>query len=64
MHRQLILGAVAFIALILGSPHLALAQTAEELAKQYNEAAMEQALETKHHFDLYGIHFEVDTATI
>jgi len=42
----------------------AAAQTAEELAAQYGRAAMEQALQTKQRYDLYGIHFAVDKATI
>ena len=41
-----------------------LAQTAEELEKQYGREAMQQALETKRHYDLYGIHFDFDRATI
>ena len=31
---------------------------------QYTMAAMEQALKTKQHYDLYGLRFEVDQATI
>jgi hypothetical protein len=42
----------------------ALAQTAEELEKQYGREAMWQALETKRRYDLYGIHFDLDKATI
>ena len=40
------------------------AQTADELAKQYNKEAMQQALQTRQRFDLYGLHFESDQATI
>ena len=40
------------------------AQTAEDLAKQYKKEAMEQALETKQQYNLYGLHFDVDKATI
>ena len=40
------------------------AQTADDLAKQYNIDAMEQALQTKERFDLYGLRFESDQATI
>ena len=40
------------------------AQTADDLAKQYKKEAMEQALQTKERFDLYGLHFESDKATI
>jgi outer membrane protein OmpA-like peptidoglycan-associated protein len=39
-------------------------KTAEELAQQYGREAVEHALETKRHYDLYGIHFDSDTATI
>ena len=42
----------------------ATAETAEELAQQYDRQAMEQALETKRRYDLYGIHFDFDKATI
>ena len=46
----------------LGVP--AWAQTADDLAKQYNIEAMEQALQTKQRFDLYGLHFDSDQSTI
>ena len=46
----------------LGIP--AWAQTADDLAKQYNISAMEQALQTKQSFDLYGLHFDSDQSTI
>ena len=36
------------------------AQTAADLEKNYSKEAMEQALQTKQHFDLYGLHFESD----
>ena len=39
-------------------------QTADELAAKYTSEAMEQALKTKQHYDLYGLHFEIDQATI
>ena len=51
------------LSLLLFSPSVS-AQTAEELEKQYGREAMEKALETKHVYDLYGIHFDVDKATI
>ena len=51
------------LSLLLLSPSVS-AQTAEELEKQYGREAMEKALETKHVYDLYGIHFDVDKATI
>jgi hypothetical protein len=40
------------------------AQTAEEQERSYRLEAMEQALQTKQHFDLYGVHFDSDMATI
>jgi hypothetical protein len=40
------------------------AQTAEEQEHSYNLQAMEQALQTKQQFDLYGLHFDSDKATI
>ena len=40
------------------------AQTADDLAKNYSKEAMEQALQTKQRFDLYGLHFESDQSAI
>ena len=40
------------------------AQTADDLAKNYSKQAMEQALQTKQRFDLYGLHFESDQSAI
>ena len=58
-----LLAAVALVAAAaLGVP--ALAQTADDLAKNYSKEAMEQALQTKQHFDLYGLHFESDQSAI
>jgi outer membrane protein OmpA-like peptidoglycan-associated protein len=51
------------LSLFLLSPSVS-AQTAEQLEKQYGREAMEKALETKRVYDLYGIHFDVDQATI
>ena len=51
------------LSLFLLSPSVS-AQTAEQLEKQYGREAMQKALETKHNYDLYGIHFDVDKATI
>ena len=39
-------------------------KTADELAQQYGRPAVEHALETKRHYDLYEIHFDFDKATI
>ena len=51
------------LSLFLLSPSVS-AQTAEQLEKQYGREAMQKALETKYNYDLYGIHFDVDKATI
>ena len=40
------------------------AQTADDLAKQYKMETMEQALQTKERYDLYGLHFASDQSTI
>ena len=40
------------------------AQTAEEQERNYNRQAMEQALQTKERFDLYGLHFDSNKAAI
>ena len=61
---------MAAIALALGlslsllSAPASAQKTAEELAQQYGREAVEHALETKRHYDLYGIHFDFDQATI
>src|SRR6187549_3592946 len=39
-------------------------QSAEDLEKQYNREKMEQALQTREHYDLYGIHFESDQSAL
>jgi hypothetical protein len=49
---------------ILLAPASASAQTAEELAKQYGREKMEQALQTRERYDLYGVHFDLDQATL
>ena len=40
------------------------AQTAEEQERSYRREAMEQALQTRDRYDLYGLHFDSDKATI
>ncbi len=40
------------------------AQTADDLAKQYKIETMEQALQTKEHYDLYGLRFASDQSTV
>jgi OmpA family len=58
---RLLLSAVAFMALCFSFADMAPAQTA---APAYSKDAMEQALATKHYYDLYGIHFDFDKAVI
>ena len=53
---------LAFGVAALGVP--AWAQTEEELAKQYKRETMEQALQTKDSYDLYGLRFASDQAAI
>jgi hypothetical protein len=40
------------------------AQTAEEQERSYRREAMEQALQTRERYNLYGLHFDSDKATI
>jgi hypothetical protein len=40
------------------------AQTAEEQERAYRRETMEQALQTRDSYDLYGLHFDSDKATI
>jgi outer membrane protein OmpA-like peptidoglycan-associated protein len=54
------LSAVALMALCFSFADMALAQT----TTAYSKEGMEQALATKHHYDLYGIHFDFDKAVI
>ena len=55
---------VSSAALLIIANAPARAQTAEEQARSYSRAVMEQALQTKERFDLYGLHFDSDSATI
>ena len=57
---RLLLSAVALMALCFSFADMAAAQT----ATAYSKEGMEQALATKHHYDLYGIHFDFDQAVI
>ena len=59
MHR-LMLSASVLVAMCFGLPEMARAQTAEA----YNKEAMTQALATKQYYDLYGILFDFEKATI
>ena len=58
------LGLVSSAALLIIANAPVRAQTAEEQARSYSRAVMEQALQTKERFDLYGLHFDSDSATI
>ena len=58
---------LAAVALAVGVAMLSVptwAQTADDLAKQYKMETMEQALQTKERYDLYGLHFATDQSTI
>ena len=57
---SLLLSAIAFTTLWFSFADMAFAQT----ATAYSQEGMEQALDTKHHYDLYGIHFDFDKAVI
>ena len=57
-------GLVSSVALLVFANGPSRAQTAEELESSYRREKMEQALQTKQHFDLYGVHFDFDKATI
>jgi hypothetical protein len=58
------LGLICSVALVTIANAPVRAQTAEEQERSYRREAMEQALQTKEHFDLYGLHFDSDKATI
>ena len=52
------------LALLTAASAPAWSQSAEELEKQYSREEMQQALQTREHYDLYGIHFDSDQATL
>ncbi len=58
------LGLISSVALLIIATAPVRAQTAEEQARSYRRELMEQALQTKERFDLYGLHFDSDSATI
>jgi len=58
------LALICSVALLTIANAPARAQTAEEQERSYRREAMEQALQTKEQFDLYGLHFDSDKATI
>ena len=58
------LGLVSSVALLIIANAPVRAQTAEEQERSYRREVMEQALQTKERFDLYGLHFDSDSATI
>jgi hypothetical protein len=62
--KLLTLGLICSVALLIIANLPVRAQTAEEQERSYRLDAMEQALQTKQHFDLYGLHFDSDKAMI
>jgi hypothetical protein len=58
------LGIISSVALLIIANAPVRAQTAEEQERNYNRQAMEQALQTKERFDLYGLHFDSNKAAI
>lgn len=62
--KVLILGLVGGVALLVIASVPVRAQTADEQERSYRRETMEQALQTKQRFDLYGLHFNSDKATI
>jgi hypothetical protein len=58
------LGFICSVALLTIANAPAQAQTAEEQERGFRREAMEQALQTKQQFDLYGLHFDSNKATI
>ena len=59
-----VLGLTGGVALLAFAHVPSRAQTAEEMETRYRRENMEQALQTKERFDLYGIRFDTDKATI
>ena len=59
-----VLAAVTMTVGIAALSVTAWAQTEEDLAKQYKMETMEQALQTKEHYDLYGLRFASDQSTV
>ena len=57
-------GLISSVALLIIATAPVQAQTAEEQERSYRLDTMEQALQTKERFDLYGLHFDSDSATI
>jgi hypothetical protein len=58
------LGLICSVALLTVANAPVRAQTAEEQERSFRREAMEQALQTKQEFDLYGLHFDSNKATI
>ena len=58
------LALISSVALLIIANAPVRAQTAEEQEKGYSLETMEQALQKKERFDLYGLHFDSDKATI
>ncbi len=62
--RLRILALISSVALLFIASAPVRAQTAEEQERSYRREVMEQALQTKESFELYGLHFDSDKATI
>ena len=58
------LGLISSVALLIIATAPVRAQTAEEQERSYRRETMEQALQTKERFDVYGLHFDSDKAAI
>jgi hypothetical protein len=58
------LALISSIALLTIASGPVWAQTAEEQERAYRRETMEQALQTRDSYDLYGLHFDSDKATI
>ena len=58
------LGLICVAALLTIANAPVWAQTAEDQERSYRREAMEQALQTRDRYDLYGLHFDSDKATI
>jgi hypothetical protein len=64
LKRTVAIGAVAFVAVSAACSLPVWAQTAEEQERQYSKEQLQQALDTRERYELYGIHFDVGKATI
>ena len=58
------LAVICSVALLTMASAPVRAQTAEEQERAYRRETMEQALQTRERYNLYGLHFDSDKATI